>query len=105
MNSTKLHNYIPYLLLLISSLFLFSCATDKKSVINRTYHNTTAHYNGYFNGKMRVKDGVLTLATSTEDNYDRILPIFQLGEEENAKSVFPLLVRILISMLDHLLTG
>ena len=70
-------------------LIIFSCSTEKKSVINRTYHNVTAHYNGYFNGGMRVKEGVLTLATSTEDNYDRILPIFQLGEEENAKSVFP----------------
>lgn len=89
MKSTKLRNYKPLLLLLISSLMFYSCATDKKSVINRTYHNTTAHYNGYFNGKMRVKDGVLTLANSTKDNYDRILPIFQLGEEESAKAVFP----------------
>jgi len=39
-------------------LFFSSCSTKKKSWINRQYHNTTAKFNGYFNGNESIKLGV-----------------------------------------------
>ena len=46
-------------ILLLSLLLLInSYSTKKKSWVNRQYHNTTAKYNGYFNGKESLKTGV-----------------------------------------------
>ena len=53
------------------------------------YHKTTAHYNGYFNARERVKQGAKTLAASQADRYDRILPVFKHGDATSAKAVFP----------------
>ena len=53
-NTYYINVVIPILLALIFS----SCSTKKKSWVHRQYHNTTAKYNGYFNGNERIKEGV-----------------------------------------------
>jgi hypothetical protein len=58
------------------------------------YHKTTAHYNGYFNARERVKQGAKTLATSQVDRYDRILPVFKHGDAASAKAVFRIWMRL-----------
>jgi len=65
---------------------LSSCSTKKKSWVSRQYHNTTAKYNGYFNGKESIKFGVKKIKDSFEDDYSTILPIFQTGNLSKAKS-------------------
>jgi tetratricopeptide (TPR) repeat protein len=66
-----------------------SCSVKKNNFFSRTYHRTTAYFNGYFNAKERVKIGAKSLADSQKDQYDRILPIFKYGDPQLAKAVFP----------------
>ncbi|MBK5286477.1 MAG: hypothetical protein JJE25_13845, partial [Bacteroidia bacterium] len=53
------------------------------------YHNTTAHYNGYYHGKLRMKDAVDKLAQQHVDKYDRILSVYRFADAQKAKSIFP----------------
>ena len=71
----------------LSVLILFStgCSTKKKSWTNRYFHNTTAKYNGYFNGNESIKNGVKKLEESFIDDYTAILPVFKTGDLKKSK--------------------
>ncbi len=77
------------LLLLVSFLLFGSCSVRKNNFLSRSYHGTTTHYNFFFNGRERMKQGAATLATAHEDKYDRVLSIFKIGDLNKAKAVFP----------------
>ena len=68
--------------LLLAALVLInpSCSTKKKSWVNRQYHNTTAKYNGYFNGNESIKSGVKKIHKNHTDDYTEILPVFPIGD-------------------------
>jgi TolA-binding protein len=68
---------------------LGACSTKKNTLINRTYHNTTARYNGYFNAKESIKEGVTSIQNSHKENYEELLPIFIYGDDAAAQSVYP----------------
>ena len=87
MNTNKLLFYI----LVYTCFFMIfsSCSTKKKSWVSRQYHNTTAKYNGYFNGKESIKFGVKKIRSSFEDDYSTTLPIFQTGDLIKAKATHP----------------
>ncbi|HNQ12138.1 MAG TPA: tetratricopeptide repeat protein [Bacteroidia bacterium] len=75
---------------LIAALTVVSaCSTKKNSFTRRTYHNLTAHYNGYFNARERVKESAKAIAEMQKDKFDRILPVFKFGDEQIAKSQHP----------------
>ena len=76
---------IYFLLLLTFS----SCSTKKNTYVSCAYHGTTTHYNYFFNARERVRQGATTLAAGQQDKYDRILPIFQYGDANSAKGIFP----------------
>ena len=78
-----------FLLLLAAAAFIASCSTKKNTIFSRAYHNTTAHFNGYYNGTLKLKEGVDKLAGMHTDKYDRILSIFRYGDVQKAKSIFP----------------
>jgi tetratricopeptide (TPR) repeat protein len=69
-------------------VFFFSCSTKKNTFTRRAYHNLTAHYNAYFNGKEAQKEGRMELAKKNKDNYSKILPVFELGTKSDAQSVY-----------------
>ncbi|MFN8166851.1 MAG: hypothetical protein U0X76_11980, partial [Bacteroidia bacterium] len=66
-----------------------SCSNTKDTFINRTFHNLSAHYNGYYNAGLKLEDGLDKLATASTDHYDRILPIFQYGDATKVKAIYP----------------
>lgn len=79
-------------LLLMSTMVVFlfaSCSTKKNNIISRTYHGVTAKYNGYFNAKIKVKDGAERLANQHEDKFDQTLKIYKHADPQKAKSIFP----------------
>jgi len=76
-------------------MFSFSCSTKKNTFTRRVYHNLTAHYNAYFNGKEALKEGVTELGKKNKDDYSKILPVFELGTKADAQSVYNLLDRSL----------
>ncbi|MBL4652205.1 MAG: tetratricopeptide repeat protein [Flavobacteriales bacterium] len=70
-------------------MILFGCSTEKNSPVNRTYHNVTAKYNGYFNAKESVKEGSKKLVETHKEDYENILPIYIYGDESDARSIYP----------------
>ncbi|MCG3165742.1 MAG: hypothetical protein POELPBGB_01517 [Bacteroidia bacterium] len=67
----------------------YGCSRKKNNFFNRAWHNTTSHYNGYFNGREALKEGIATLENTHTDDYDKILEIFQTGAPEQASSINP----------------
>lgn len=58
-------------------------------MVNRTYHNLTARYNGYFWAGEAVKEGEIKLFETQKDNYKTILPVYPLGDNESVKNIYP----------------
>ena len=86
------HTAISRLLLILSLSALFTaCSTEKDSFINRTYHNTTAHYNGYFNSREGMKMALREAEAEHQEDYDQILPIYVELTEEEAQKLLPAL--------------
>lgn len=89
---TVLNSIIRYTsVLLAATVFVVAsgCSTKKKNFLSRGYHNLTAKYNVYWNGKEAMKEGVDKLEKSHSDDYEEILDVFPVGSSESAKSVYP----------------
>ena len=61
-------------------LIVSSCSTKKNTWVNRQYHNTTAKYNGYFNGNESIKAGIKKLHANHTDDYTTIISVFPTGD-------------------------
>ena len=72
--------HILKVFLAVFVLFYTACSTKKKSWVNRQFHNTTAKYNGYFNGKESIKTGIKKLHEDFKDDYTAVLPVYQTGD-------------------------
>lgn len=70
-------------------VFLSACSQTKDTFINRTCHNLSAHYNGYYNAGLKVEEGKEKLAEAHNDIYDRVLRVFPYANAEKAKQVYP----------------
>ena len=88
-----------YTLIILSGMLLFlapACSTKKNKWNRRVYHNLTAHYNAYYNGKVSLNEAIADIAKDHKDDYTQILDIFQLGTAEQVKSVYPKLDRAIL---------
>tara|TARA_B100000900_G_scaffold259152_1_gene220909 strand:+ start:4889 stop:7468 length:2580 start_codon:yes stop_codon:yes gene_type:complete len=74
------------ILLLTLLSFISSCSTKKKSWVNKQYHNTTARYNGYFNGNESLKKGVKRIHLNHKDDYTSILPVYKEIDLKNSNT-------------------
>lgn len=70
-------------------MFLVSCSTKKNTMTRRLYHNLTAHYNAYWNGRQSIREGETELHRTVKDNYTFILPVFNYGTKEQAVAINP----------------
>lgn len=65
---------------LLAIILITACTTQKRkgelSGIGKLYHNTTAHYNGYFNANELVEASILSLADQHQDNYNQLLEVY-----------------------------
>lgn len=83
MKSNTKHILILFTLILLG----ISCSTEKNTFVSRSYHNLTAHYNVYFNGREAYDKGIKRLEDQHADDFTRLLPIYINGNEESASSV------------------
>jgi len=79
-------NYNNLLFLVLIFCISPSCSTKKKSWAHRQYHNTSARFNGYFNGNESIKLGIKKLHNSHIDDYTTIIPVFPTGDLKKSKS-------------------
>jgi len=68
---------------------LYSCSTKRSGFTHRFYHNMTSRYNAYFNGNESLKEGVAALSKAHVDNYNKVLPVYKLGDAAAAQTVAP----------------
>ena len=66
-----------------------SCTTEKNTWLTRTFHNTCAHYNGYFWGKLAYDDGVKTLNQNHKEDYTDIIPVYVYPDQSEAGAIYP----------------
>ena len=56
-------------------------------MLGKFYHNTTAYYNGYFNANVLLEEAQATLASTYQDNYTRILDVYDYVNVEKPEVV------------------
>jgi tetratricopeptide (TPR) repeat protein len=54
--------------------------------MSRSYHNLTAHYNAFFNGREAYKQGIKKVDNSIKDDFTTFIPVFTISNEQAAKS-------------------
>jgi len=65
---------------------LFGCTTQKNTFVTRTFHNTTARYNVYFNGYESFDVGTKSISDEYKDNFNQILPVFLYSDDDQIKA-------------------
>ena len=73
-------------LLLTFLILISSCSTKKKTYVSRKYHDITAKYNGYFNGKESLKYGIKKLEKAHSDDYSLVLDVFKHSQIITSKT-------------------
>jgi tetratricopeptide (TPR) repeat protein len=78
----------------LAALLLASCSTKKNTLVNRSFHNLSAHYNGYFNAREILREAILKMETEYVDDYSRILPMWTYGNPKDAKAATPAMEKV-----------
>ena len=75
-------------ILLIGAIAFISCSTEKDAWLNKTYHNTTAKYNGFFNAGEIIKEAMINYSEARLENYNVIIPVYEYADEIGSKSLY-----------------
>ncbi len=82
-----------FIFLLVTLLFgmfiLEGCSTENNTFINRTYHSTTAKYNGYFNANELIKNSLGVFKENKKEDFYDILPVEIVPEEKEVAGMLP----------------
>ncbi len=76
----------PFALLLA---LIVACSTEKNTLLSRSYHGMTAHYNGYFNASELIRTSMDTYRGSAIEDYYEILPIELIPDDEEVIGMYP----------------
>lgn len=63
-----------------------ACSPEKNSWTSKAFHNTTAHYNGYYYAREEIQKIEKTIWSSLTDDYSKILRIYPSIDSTLAKS-------------------
>lgn len=87
-----LNKLTSLLLLFLVGQLLVGCTTrksrDEQSLLAKGWHNTNAHFNGYFNAAEIMEESVLLLEEQHEDNYNQVLDMFPFMATDNPSIVY-----------------
>jgi len=75
--------------LFVLFLIIGACSTEKNTFVTRTYHSTTAKYNGYFNAKELIRIGLEDYRKNYREDYNEILAIELMPNEEDVVNFYP----------------
>ena len=93
MEKKHLNSCISYFIIAILCVVLYSCSTQKDKFLNRSYHKATSKFNGYFNGKVSLKEALSKLEKNYQEDYNNLLPTTILGDQKQAQKIYPQLNR------------
>ena len=69
-------------------LLLMNCSTEKDALINRTFHNVSAKYNGYFNANEIIIESLFQHEASRKENYYKIIPVYPYPNTDESKGFY-----------------
>lgn len=81
---------IFYLSILLISFVLLSvkgCAVQDWGSMSQAYRDFVSYYNGYFNARDILEQGKNDLKENHEDNFDNILEVYRLADEDAARGI------------------
>lgn len=71
-----LRQFLFFSVAILIALLLDGCSAERKNILSKTYHNTTARYNAYFYAKKRIKEIEAILKENIDNDYNNILRIY-----------------------------
>lgn len=74
-----------FLLVIIASL-LAGCSSEQTTVTSNVYHNLTAHYNGYYYAREKIREVEQTIQQSLDDDHNQILRLYPKLDTTLAKT-------------------
>jgi len=74
-----------YILLVFLLAVMTACSSDQKTLTSLAYHNTTAHFNGYYYAREEIRKVEKTVWSSMVDDYNRILRLYPALDSAQAK--------------------
>ncbi|NDK56904.1 type IX secretion system periplasmic lipoprotein PorW/SprE [Pontibacter fetidus] len=75
-----------YLLLLFIALLAGACSVERTNPLSKTYHNTTARYNGYFLAREKLRAVEEALQAQMQYDYNQAIPIYPTIDSTTAKA-------------------
>jgi tetratricopeptide (TPR) repeat protein len=75
-----------YIFILLTGVLLAACSVERNNPLSKTYHNTTARYNGYFLAKEKMRLVQAGLQEQTQYDYNQVLPIYPPLDSTTAKA-------------------
>ncbi|WP_439880618.1 tetratricopeptide repeat protein [Pontibacter sp. MBLB2868] len=83
MNNKPLHIFYVVVVILLTT----ACSAERNNPVSKTYHNTTARYNGYFlaNEKMHAVEN--TLQEQMQYDYNQVLPQYPAFDSSTSKAL------------------
>lgn len=74
-----------YIAIVTLAIYSVSCSSDRNTWTSKTYHNLTAHYNGYYYANEEITKIEESIRQSNADDYNKILRIFPTFDSSLAK--------------------
>ena len=74
-------------LFVIALLGLMGCGRD--SSFKKFYHNTTAHFNGYFNALTKYEEAMQDIRNQHKDDFQELIPVYVYGSPAASANFYP----------------
>ena len=75
--------HISYALLILLTILLAACSTEKNTSQTRWWHSFNTRYNVYYNGSVAYIDGSLEKERGNQDNYTELIPLYTVGNKSS----------------------
>ena len=70
-------------------VLVYACSTEKNTLLSRSYHGMTAHYNGYFNANELLRTSMNTFRSSADEDFYSLIPVELVPNEEEIIGMYP----------------
>ncbi|QCR24190.1 hypothetical protein C1N53_18745 [Pontibacter sp. SGAir0037] len=75
-----------YILLLVAATLTTACSVERNNPLSKAYHNTTAHYNGYFLANEKMAAIEKSLQEQMVYDYNLMLPVYPAIDSNTYKA-------------------
>ena len=72
--------------IIILSMMICSCSTQKNTWATRSYHQTKVQYNILFNGNIAYEEGLKAIRDANTDDYTKVLNLYPVSNHQAAQA-------------------